>query len=82
MDKRIITTADGKKVTEGDRVYNYYDGEWGVIGKINNHPQPDTMKGQTSATPIEEWSNYWFQFIADDGSSCSLDGSRISSKKI
>ena len=26
-----IVTEDGKTVHEGDRVYNYYDGKWGVI---------------------------------------------------
>lgn len=26
-----IVTADRKIVHQGDRVYNYYDGEWGII---------------------------------------------------
>lgn len=26
-----IVTADGKTVNVGDRVYNYYDQEWGII---------------------------------------------------
>ena len=75
---RIITTADGVEVTEGDRVYNYYDGEWGVIGRIDDRAQPDTMAGQDSDTPYVEWSNHWFDFTADDGRRTTLDGSRIS----
>ena len=31
MEKIRYTTADGVSVTFGDRVYNYYDLEWGVI---------------------------------------------------
>lgn len=29
--KPAITTADGKAVHEGDRVFNYYDCKWGTI---------------------------------------------------
>jgi hypothetical protein len=76
---RKVTTADGKLVGVGDRVFNYYDGEWGVIESIDDHAQPDTMKGQTTATPVEEWDNYWFTHLADDGGRTSLDGSRVSS---
>jgi hypothetical protein len=70
---RKILTADGYEVTVGDRVLNYYDNVWGVIVQIDDHPQPDTMKGQTTATPVEEWDNYWFRL--DNGD--ILDGSRI-----
>ena len=73
---RIITTADGAEVTEGDRVYNYYDGKWGVIGRIDDRAQPG--EGQNSDTPYAEWSNHWFDFTADDGRKSTLDGSRIS----
>jgi hypothetical protein len=31
-----IRTADGKEVGEGDRVFDYYDGHWGIIGKIDD----------------------------------------------
>jgi len=75
---RIITTADCVEVTEGDRVYNYYDGEWGTIGSIDDHANPDVMIGQNSDTPYSEWSDYWFDFTSDDGRRSSLNGSRIS----
>lgn len=29
--KPKVRTADAKFVGEGDRVFNYYDGKWGVI---------------------------------------------------
>ena len=32
-----IRTADGHVVKPGDRVFNYYDCKWGVIGKIDQH---------------------------------------------
>lgn len=73
----VITTADGRKLAEGDRAFNYYDMKPGTIEQVDSYAQPDTMKGQTSATPIEEWSNHWFTFRHDDGSSALLDGSRI-----
>ena len=72
-----ITTEDGKEVGLGDRVFNYYDGKWGVIVAIDGHPQPNTKKGQSSSTPIEEWDNHWFRLEQDDGTSVSLDGMRI-----
>jgi hypothetical protein len=73
MERRLVTTADNALVGVGDRVFNYYDGRWGVITKIDSLPQPDTMKGQNSGTPLEEWDNYWFHL--DNGD--YLDGSRI-----
>lgn len=76
---RTITTGDGKALTTGDRAFNFYDMQPGTIGRIDNHPQPDTMAGQDSSTPREEWSNYWFDFLADEGGRTSLDGSRICS---
>lgn len=72
-----IKTADGKVVDLGDRVFNYYDMKAGTIIEIDSHPQPDTMKGQNSNTPIGEWSNYWFDVRHDDESRAGLDGSRI-----
>ena len=30
-----VQTADGATVKTGDRVFNYYDCEWGVIGTIH-----------------------------------------------
>lgn len=72
-----ITTEDGKEVGLGDRVFNYYDGKWGTIERIDLYPQPNTKKGQNSSTPIEDWDNFWFTLLQDDGTRCSLDGSRI-----
>lgn len=69
-----IITADNKEVGLGDRVFNYYDGRWGVITKIDPDPQPNTMRGQSTATPVDEWDNHWFHL--DNGD--YLDGSRIS----
>jgi hypothetical protein len=70
---RLVTTADNALVGVGDRVFNYYDGRWGVIRDIDADAQPNTMKGQTTATPREEWDNHWFHL--DNGD--YLDGSRI-----
>jgi len=75
---RWITTADKVEVTTGDRVCNYYDGEWGVIGRIDDQAQPDTLHGQDGNTPHALWTNYWFEFTSDDGRKSTLDGSRIS----
>lgn len=74
-----IKTADGVSVQEGDRAFNYYDHKPGVVERVDEQAQPDTMAGQNSSTPIEEWTNHWFTFRHDDGSSASLDGSRICS---
>ena len=79
MTTRTITTADGRILREGDRAFNYYDMELGRIGRIDDRPQPDTLAGQTSATPVAEWTNYWFDFVADNGGVTSLDGSRVCS---
>lgn len=35
QDDNKVQTADGHYVTEGDRVWNYYDGWWGTVGKID-----------------------------------------------
>jgi hypothetical protein len=78
---RVIVTEDKVSLQSGDRAFNYYDMRPGVIGKISDRAQPDTMKGQNSSTPIEEWSNYWFDFQHDDGTSALLDGSRICSTR-
>lgn len=76
----IITTADKAELRQGDRAFNHYDMQAGRIEKIDERPQPDPMRGQNSGTPVDQWSNYWFTFRHDDGSSCSLDGSRICSE--
>lgn len=72
-------TQDGVTLEQGDRAYNYYDMKPGFIERFLGYPQPDTMKGQNSSTPIDEWDNYWFIFRHDDGTSADLDGSRICS---
>lgn len=74
---RTITTADGVALASGERAFNHYDHKAGRIGTIDARPQPDPRRGQSSATPIAEWSNYWFDFVQDDGTTVSLDGSRI-----
>lgn len=74
-----ITTQDGLDLSAGDRAFNYYDHLAGTIEKIDDRAQPDTMAGQSSATPQAEWSNHWFDFRHDNGSRTSLDGSRICS---
>lgn len=74
-----VVTQDGVTLHLGDRAYNYYDMMPGTIERIDAYPQPDTMKGQNSGTSIDEWTNYWFTFRHTDGSSTSLDGSRICS---
>lgn len=77
-----ITTADKIELHSGDRAFNFYDMKAGTIGRINAYAQPDTMAGQSSATPQAEWSNHWFDFRHDidaGGSTTSLDGSRICS---
>lgn len=33
---REVWTADGRKVTEGARVFNYYDGKWGTITELDD----------------------------------------------
>jgi hypothetical protein len=47
---RTIVTADDFTVDEGSRVFNYYDGEWGTIGRIGNdgwfdHIREDGSRG-------------------------------------
>lgn len=32
MTTQQIRTADGQTVEPGDRVFDYYDGHWGVVG--------------------------------------------------
>jgi hypothetical protein len=52
-----VRTADNETVSTGDRVFNYYDGKWGTIGRIE--------------------TDGWFDHIADDGRSTSLNGERV-----
>ena len=33
---RQVITEDGVVKHEGDRAFNYYDGKWGVIGRIDD----------------------------------------------
>jgi hypothetical protein len=80
MPADSITTADGVRLAAGDRAFNYYDMKPGVVGRIDERAQPDTMAGQDSSTPVAEWSNHWFEFLHDDGTSASLDGSRVCSE--
>lgn len=46
-----ITTADGVTVSEGARVFDFYDGHWGVIRRIGSdgwfdHVREDTDPGR------------------------------------
>jgi hypothetical protein len=46
----VVKTADGRLVTEGDRVFNYYDGEWGTVGRVGSdgwfdHIREDGTRG-------------------------------------
>lgn len=36
MTDRTVMTEDAKEARKGDRVFNYYDGKWGVIGDIDS----------------------------------------------
>lgn len=78
---KTIRTADGVSLSEGDNAFNYYDHKPGRIARIDHFAQPDPANGQTSSTPIKEWTNYWFDFEHTDGSNTKayLDGSRICS---
>lgn len=58
-------TEDGKTVRPGDRVYNYYDCEWGTI-----NPQQSPYK-----------RDGWFDFTSDAGARRLLNGQRISTYK-
>jgi hypothetical protein len=78
MKEVHIITEDGKEVGLGDRVFNYYDGVWGTITKIDELPQPNLRKDQNSGTPIEDWDDYWFTHTDDEGRRTSLNGQRIS----
>jgi hypothetical protein len=78
---RRVTTTDGVVVSEGDRAFNYYDHKPGAVGRVDDRPQPDTLRGQDSSTPAGEWSNHWFRFEHDDGTSTHLDGSRVCSEE-
>ncbi len=82
MAKEIkIQTADGYELKVGDKAFNYYDGKYGTIQYIGPHPQPNTLKGQTSSTPQEYWDNHWFDFVHEDGTKAILDGSRITKER-
>jgi hypothetical protein len=78
MQEIHIITEDGKEVGLGDRVFNYYDGKWGTITKIDEYPQPNLRKNQNSSTPIEDWDDYWFTHTEDNGITTPLNGQRIS----
>jgi len=61
MAEVVIRTEDGKSVREGDRVYDYYSMEPGVIvpNSIVMHPDP------------------WFDVEKDNGKRTLLNGQRI-----
>jgi len=63
----------------GVRVFNYYDGEVGVIAAKATHVQPDT------SGLLPDGAAWWVDFLSDMDArkgarmSCSLDGSRMCS---
>ena len=59
----MIRTEDGVEVSEGDRVYNYYDMKPGVIVEGTVRLMPDA----------------WFDVRHDDGTTSVLNGERICS---
>lgn len=32
---QTVTTADGHTVTQGARVFDYYGGQWGIVGPVD-----------------------------------------------
>lgn len=61
MPEAVIKTEDGVVVNEGDRIYDYYSMEPGVI-------VPNTIRMMPDA---------WFDVEKDDGSRTLLNGQRI-----
>lgn len=61
---RTIRTEDGVTVQEGDRVYDYYSMEPGVI---------------VPGTVIENGGDLWFDVKHDNGDRVILNGQRICS---
>jgi hypothetical protein len=63
---RPLQTCDGKRVSKGDRVFNYYDVQWGVIasdpdrdGWFNFRADGETktrmLNGERISTVQPEW---------------------------
>lgn len=67
----LIKTEDGQFLMVGDRAYNYYDQQPGIIDLIhtvyNNGENPN--------------KDIWFDFQHNDGSKTLLNGQRICSMK-
>jgi len=58
-----LTTEDNRTpITEGMRLFNYYDGKWGTVEHIETGPYADG----------------WFDFRHDDGTRTTLNGVRVS----
>lgn len=57
-----VVLADGHKARCGDRVYNYYDGWYGVLGCIDR---------------IEREDDPWVHLTRDDGRYQLLNGERM-----
>ena len=58
-----LTTEDNRTpIAEGDHLYNYYDGWWGVVHDVRE--------------------NGWFTLVGEDGRRASLNGVRVSTRKV
>lgn len=57
----------------GVRIFNYYDRKPGLIERVATRPQPDT------SGMLPDGVAWWVDVRHDDGSACSLDGSRMCS---
>lgn len=68
-----LRLADGRDVPHevGTRVYNFYDMLAGTVERKADRPEPDTSGRLPNG---EAW---WVTVRHDDGSSASLDGSRM-----
>lgn len=68
-DPRMLT-ADGVKITDGGRLWNYYDCKWVTV------EFGDSM----SLSPTGEYWDGWFTVVDEDGNRSTLNGERMASK--
>lgn len=66
----FVTTEDGVHLKEGDRAFSVYTMTWGTITNLGRWNEGSDPK-----------SDYWFDFVQDDGKTSLLNGSRIASYK-
>lgn len=67
-----IITSDGVTVFEGDRVFDYYVGRWGVVGKIGvdgwfDHHRDDGsngfLNGERVAVEVPETNPFYEKWL-------------------